>query len=54
MQEVQSLRLCQDHPNIVNINEVYQDGVSYITESSRKNVVDVFSIAMQYKVTSVI
>ena len=27
-QEVQSLRLCQGHPNIVNIHEVYQDGVS--------------------------
>ncbi|XP_028409650.1 ribosomal protein S6 kinase alpha-5-like isoform X2 [Dendronephthya gigantea] len=26
-QEVQSLRLCQDHPNIVNIHEVYQDGL---------------------------
>ena len=29
-QEVQSLRLCQGHPNIVNIHEVYQDGVSII------------------------
>ena len=29
-QEVQSLRLCQGHPNIVNIHEVYQDGVSGI------------------------
>ena len=26
-QEVQSLRLCQGHPNIVDIHEVYQDGV---------------------------
>ena len=27
-QEVQSLRLCQGHPNIVGVHEVYQDGVS--------------------------
>lgn len=26
-QEVQSLRLCQGHPNIVNIHEIYQDGM---------------------------